>query len=81
MIPEGDSGDKSVYCSGCYSPNSSVVPQGFGDAYDDEVEHEELTELLNSALPYGSDACPQCGEPMVVKDEYDISCPNCGFEV
>lgn len=44
-IPDGDSGDKSVYCSGCYSPQSPAVPK----ADDDDYLGREIDSILNGS--------------------------------
>lgn len=43
MIPEGDSGDKSVYCSGCFSPQSPAVPK----AEENEEWEREIVNILH----------------------------------
>jgi len=62
--PDGD-GEPSVYCTGCYSPS---IP--LGHRAIDEEEDEEL------AIPQ---ICPICMEGLVVGEEYDFECLECGF--
>lgn len=62
--PTGD-GEPSVYCSGCYSPQSPAVPK----LVDDGDEFEPQVEI-----------CPACEADIIVGDEFDIKCEACGFE-
>lgn len=88
--PAGE-GQPSEYCSGCNVPEapigSTIGAWSFEAALVTGgwiyVGHQPI--MLDS-LPDGeageddpTAACPRCGVLMVVKDEYDLNCGNCGF--
>jgi hypothetical protein len=61
--PDGD-GRPSDYCTGCTVPTKPLVTYALA---------EDETEESSPAL------CPDCETELVVRDEYDLLCANCGF--
>lgn len=66
--PDGN-GKPSEYCSGCTVPMMGLLAMVVGTSDDNSDEDDEF-EMA---------PCPVCWEPILIVDEYDFECSNCGF--
>lgn len=69
--PDGD-GKPSFYCTGCFSSELGIC-DGAGLIMS-------LDDQRDEPFPYGSTLCPECEQPMTIRDEFDFECPGCGFD-
>ena len=61
--------EPSPYCSGC-NPNSLGICDGDGLLMSlDDLRDDPFMPV-----------CPACGGDLVVRDEFDFECPDCGFD-